>query len=61
MTMKKIFYLLIIQLVILLIGIFLQQKRYIELQQFYAYIITPVACISSLVIREIYILNKQKV
>ena len=59
--MRKIFYLLIVQLIILLTGTFLQQKGFIELQQFYAYTITPAACISSLVIRDVYILNKQKV
>lgn len=58
--MKKIFYLLIVQLIILLTGTFLQQKGFIELQQFYAYIITPAVCLSSLVIRDIYILNKEK-
>jgi hypothetical protein len=58
--MNKIFNLLIAQLIILLTGTFLQQKGFIELQQFYAYVITPVACIAALILRDIYILKKIK-
>jgi len=58
--MKKIFYLLIVQLFILLAGVFLQQKGFIELQTFYAYSITPVAVITALVLRDIYVLNNNK-
>lgn len=59
--MKKILYLLILQLLILLLGVFFQQKGFITLQEFYTYTIVLVACIAALVIRDIYIITKQKV
>ncbi len=56
--MKRLLYLITIQLVILFVGAFLQQKGFISLKQFYAYTIAPVGAITALVLRDVYQLKE---